>query len=65
MRAASCQSFRASLESAIRAFQSDGVLREALDERFSDYFVTSRAWEVKAFQGTVTEWERDRYMRTV
>jgi glutamine synthetase len=54
-----------SLESAIRAFQSDEVLRQALDERFSDYFVTSRAWEVKAFQGTVTEWERDRYMRTV
>ena len=54
-----------SLESAIRAFQSDAVLREALDERFSDYYVTSRAWEVKAFQGTVTDWERDRYMRTV
>jgi len=54
-----------SLESAIRAFQSDAVLREALDERFSDYYVTSRAWEVKAFQSTVTDWERDRYMRTV
>jgi len=54
-----------SLESAIQAFQSDSVLREALDERFSDYFVTSRAWEVKAFRETVTDWERDRYMRTV
>jgi glutamine synthetase len=54
-----------SLESAIQAFQSDRVLREALDERFSDYFVTSRAWEVKAFRETVTDWERDRYMRTV
>jgi len=54
-----------SLESAIRAFESDTVLRQALDERFSDYFVTSRAWEVKAFRETVTEWERDRYMRTV
>jgi glutamine synthetase len=54
-----------SLESAIRAFESDQVLRQALDERFSDYFVTSRAWEVKAFRETVTDWERDRYMRTV
>jgi glutamine synthetase len=54
-----------SLESAIQAFESDQVLRQALDERFSDYFVTSRAWEVKAFRATVTEWERDRYMRTV
>jgi glutamine synthetase len=54
-----------SLESAINAFQSDPVLREALDGRFSDYYVTSRAWEVKAFRETVTDWERDRYMRTV
>ena len=54
-----------SLESAIQAFQADQVLRQALDERFSDYYVTSRAWEVKAFRDTVTDWERDRYMRTV
>jgi glutamine synthetase len=54
-----------SLESALIAFESDEVLREALDPRFSDYFVTSRRWEVKAFRETVTEWERDRYMRTV
>jgi len=53
------------LESAIQAFQADSVLRQALDERFSDYYVTSRAWEVKAFRETVTDWERDRYMRTV
>jgi glutamine synthetase len=54
-----------SLESAIQAFESDHVLREALGDHFSDYFITSRAWEVKAFRGTVTDWERDRYMRTV
>jgi glutamine synthetase len=54
-----------SLESAISAFGADKVLRQALDERFSDYYVISRAWEVKAFRGTVTDWERDRYMRTV
>ncbi|TMF12040.1 MAG: glutamine synthetase [Chloroflexi bacterium] len=54
-----------SLESALRAFASDDVLRNALDERFSDYYVTSREWEVKAFRETVTSWERDRYMRSV
>jgi glutamine synthetase len=54
-----------SLESALTAFESDQVLRDALGSRFSDYFVTSRRWEVKAFRETVTEWERDRYMRTV
>ena len=54
-----------SLEGALRAFESDSVLQQALDQRFSDYYVTSRNWEVKAFRETVTEWERDRYMRTV
>ncbi len=54
-----------SLESALRAFESDQVLREALDQRFSDYYVVSRAWEIKAFRASVTEWEKDRYMRTV
>ena len=53
------------LEAALTAFAADEVLRHALDERFSDYFVTSREWEVKAFRETVTEWERDRYMRSV
>jgi glutamine synthetase len=53
------------LESALAAFAADGALRAALDERFSDYFVTSRAWEIKAFRETVTDWERERYMRSV
>jgi glutamine synthetase len=59
------QELPGSLESAVRAFASDHVLRQALGARFSDYYVTSRAWELKAFRETVTDWERDRYMRTV
>jgi glutamine synthetase len=54
-----------SLESAIRAFDADRILRDALDQRFSDYYVTSRAWELKAWRETVSEWERERYGRTV
>ena len=54
-----------SLESALHAFNADDVLRRALDERFSEYFATSRRWEIKAWQATVSDWERDRYMRTV
>jgi glutamine synthetase len=54
-----------SLESAIRAFESDATLRGSLGESFSDYYLVSRRWEVKAFRETVTEWERDRYMRSV
>jgi glutamine synthetase len=54
-----------SLESALRAFEADGVLRGSLGKSFSDYFVTSRAWELKAWRETVTEWERSRYDRII
>jgi len=54
-----------SLEAAIRAFEQDATLRSALGERFSEYYVTSRAWELKAWRETVTDWERQRYDRAV
>ena len=54
-----------SLEAALRAFQEDEVLRQALGERFGEYYVTSRAWELKAWRETVTDWERQRYERSV
>ena len=55
----------ASLEAALHAFRDDAVLRAALGEGFSDYYATSRAWELKAWQEAVTDWERDRYERAV
>jgi glutamine synthetase len=54
-----------SLESALRAFQGDEALRRALGEQFSEYYVISRAWELKAWRETVTDWERQRYERAV
>jgi glutamine synthetase len=54
-----------SLESALRAFAADTVLREAHGTEFSDYYATSRAWELKAWRETVTDWERRRYERAV
>ena len=54
-----------SLESALRAFEQDAVLRGALGEEFSEYFMVSRAWELKAWQQAVSDWERERYERTV
>ena len=54
-----------SLEATLREFDEDKVLRSALGEGFSDYFATSRAWELKAWRETVTEWERQRYERSV
>ena len=54
-----------SLDAALRAFEDDSALREALGKDFSDYYVTSRTWELKAWRETVTEWERERYDRSV
>jgi glutamine synthetase len=54
-----------SLEAALQAFDEDAVLRKALGERFSEYYMTSRAWELKAWRETVTDWERQRYERAV
>jgi glutamine synthetase len=54
-----------SLESALRAFEADTTLRAALGEEFSQYYMVSRAWELKAWQQAVSDWERERYERTV
>jgi glutamine synthetase len=54
-----------SLEAALGAFENDPALRQALGTSFSDYYATSRAWELKAWRETVTEWERERYERAV
>lgn len=54
-----------SLGSAIAAFEDDPVFKRALGETFSEYYATSRAWELKAWRETVTDWERQRYERAV
>jgi len=54
-----------SLEAAILAFEEDGTFRKSLGEGFAEYFVTSRAWELKAWRETVTDWGRERYGRSV
>jgi glutamine synthetase len=54
-----------SLEAAIAAFGADATLREGLGSEFADYYATTRAWELKAWRETVTDWERERYERSV
>ena len=54
-----------SLEAAIATFERDTALRDALGDGFSDYYLTSRRWELKAWRETVTDWERERYDRSV
>jgi glutamine synthetase len=54
-----------SLESALAAFHADSAFRRLLGETFCDYYRASRAWELDAWRKAVTDWERDRYERTV
>jgi glutamine synthetase len=54
-----------SLESALSAFRADEGLRSALGEPFSDYYATSREWELRAWRESVSDWERERYERAV
>ena len=54
-----------SLESALRAFRADTALQEAMGAEFSDYYAISRAWELRAWQESVSDWERERYTRAV
>jgi glutamine synthetase len=54
-----------SLETAMQAFASDVVLRSGLGAGFSDYYAISRAWELKAWQQAVSDWEVARYERAV
>jgi glutamine synthetase len=54
-----------SLESALAAFRADDILRVGLGEPFSDYYATSRQWELDAWRDSVSDWERARYDRAV
>lgn len=54
-----------SLESALAAFGSDETLRSGLGEAFSEYYATSREWELRAWRESVSDWERERYERAV
>jgi glutamine synthetase len=54
-----------SLESALVAFDSDDILRDTIGQTFSNYFRTSRAWELDAWREAVSDWERERYERAV
>jgi glutamine synthetase len=54
-----------SLESAVRAFDEDAAFRSLLGETFSDYFRSSRVWELSAWREAVSDWERERYERAV
>lgn len=58
---ADCPILPCSLEAAIGAFVGDPRAAELVREEFADYFVKTRAWELRAWQETVTDWERERY----
>jgi len=54
-----------SLEASLAAFEADDAFRAAVGKTFAEYYSVTRAWELKAWRETVTDWERDRYERSV
>lgn len=54
-----------SLESALAAFRADTTFRALLGTEFCEYFAVTRAWELRAWQNVVSDWERERYDRAV
>ena len=49
------------LSDALNALQRDSLLREALGERLIDSFLKLKRAEWRAYHGTVSEWEINRY----
>jgi len=62
---ADLEALPSSLEGALGAFRADEALRAALGEEFCRYYEISRRWELQAWQHAVSDWERERYVRTV
>ncbi|MCE0765008.1 glutamine synthetase family protein [Pseudonocardia kujensis] len=51
-----------SLEGAVSEFRRRGPgLDGVLGPRFCDHYVRSREWELRAWQNSVSDWERERY----
>jgi len=53
------------LEEALAAWREDERLRTLVGSEFAEYYETSRRWELRAWQRTVTSWELERYERAV
>ncbi|MGD9735175.1 MAG: glutamine synthetase family protein [Solirubrobacterales bacterium] len=62
---ADAPSLPASLESALSAFRADTALHAALGSELSAHFEVSREWELRAWQQSVSDWERARYEAAV
>ncbi|MBS1678927.1 MAG: glutamine synthetase [Actinobacteria bacterium] len=56
-----CPLLPCSLEAAINAFLADPRTGDLVGPEFADYYAKTRAWELRAWQETVTDWERNRY----
>lgn len=54
-----------SLDAAIRALDESSFARETLGDHFVDVYLATRRNELDAFQGAVTDWETERYLRAL
>jgi len=50
-----------SLREAVLALKDDPFFREALGEKFIDYYVYIKNAEIERFQSEITEWEQREY----
>jgi glutamine synthetase len=54
-----------SLWEAVAALEADGMLTKFLGPAFVEYYLTSRRWELAAFQAAVSSWELERYQGVI
>jgi glutamine synthetase len=54
-----------SLREANAVLESSAAAREILGAEFVDHYVRTRDWEVRAYEGAVTDWELKRYFEII
>ncbi|MDD4192180.1 MAG: glutamine synthetase family protein [Mangrovibacterium sp.] len=55
----------ASLAEATQAMRKSAIARELFGDSFVEHFVSTREWECREFERTVTEWEVKRYLEII
>ena len=53
------------LRDATRLFSQSKEARELFGDEFVDHYVSSREWEVREYERTVTDWQLQRYFEII
>jgi glutamine synthetase len=52
------------LSEALDCFEQDSVLQEALGKQYSSYYVGVKREEWRQYHQSISQWERDQYLKT-